>query len=352
MLKYKAVQKYKMICGDENKCQPLTEDELNIIDKSIYDYDIFNKAIESVSNEKKLKECVESRKEAQSFFPQPNIYEFRNLSIDDKLNVYGHIERIKKLEGYINECENVNKKRQKYIRKYPMLEWAITTKYKGEHDMETITQGIFNDDVGYIEYLLQNSLIKKHDSDYYCSAILNPDHKIINLLLDYNIDPIMNDPSCPLYVTALKRNDIKLALRLLKKGIPLYYNDNMIDDPLLSTIKTQNKKLFLHLMTTSPKVLHQSKKSTDLQKLNNKLDINHHYGKMGITPLIYAIMNNLKNGLYMLFIENVDIDLPDYAGRTPIDYAYAYNNDLFIDLYETIKSLDFDTKYLSSLRDK
>lgn len=338
--RYKLIERYKRICQDETPCQSLSDDMLQIIDDNTLQ--IINN---NIKNQSQLEKCINARQKAQNQYPISGTVEFENLNKKKQLDIVNHIRRIDILNQYVNECQTINEKTKPLIySKLNETPIKLTTDKKlsihgglgsiaipndtitkkksvrrkvTEEEYDTFVKNIMENDIDYVKSMLEDGMDPNaYDRLGLCYAMQHPDHVIANMLLDYGANTQINSKECPLYVLALQRNDVDLAKRMLQHGLEIYYDDNDINqDPLMLTLFMGNLELIDGIIKAGA-------------------NLNHHYGKLGLTPVMIAICNRYDYMLKILFDYRVKLTVKDYRQKNPMKWAKICENEFFFELME------------------
>ena len=154
--------------------------------------------------------------------------------------------------------------------------------------------------------------------------------------------------------TAVKKSNYEKVIEMIERGVTTNIHDSEDMTPLAYALRNDDEKMFDLLLKNDADVNHQILKKTSLltfyikskkSKLLAKLlkadaDVNFQ-DSIGMTPMMHAIENINIDAIKLLlsidFIENLDVKITDYSGKTIFDYVENSRNNY-------LKKLIFDKK--------
>ena len=154
--------------------------------------------------------------------------------------------------------------------------------------------------------------------------------------------------------TAVKKSNYEKVIEMVEKGVTTNIQDGENMTPLAYALRNDDEKMFELLIKNDADVNYQILKKTSLltfyikskkSKLLVKLlkadaDVNFQ-DSIGMTPMMHAIENINIDAIKLLlgidFIENLDVKITDYSGKTIFDYVENSRNNY-------LKKLIYDKK--------
>ena len=154
--------------------------------------------------------------------------------------------------------------------------------------------------------------------------------------------------------TAVKKSNYEKVIEMLEKGVTTNIHDAEDLTPLAYALRNDDEKMFDLLIKNDADVNNQILKKTSLlifyikskkSKLLSRLleadaDVNFQ-DSIGMTPMMHAIENINIDAIKLLlgidFIENLDVKITDYSGKTIFDYVENSRNNY-------LKKLIYDKK--------
>ena len=156
------------------------------------------------------------------------------------------------------------------------------------------------------------------------------------------------------FFTAVKKSNYEKVIEMIERGVTTNIHDSEDMSPLAYALRNDDEKMFDLLLKNDADVNHQILKKTSLltfyikskkSKLLARLlkadaDMNFQ-DSIGMTPMMHAIENINIDAIKLLlsidFIENLDVKITDYSGKTIFDYVENSRNNY-------LKKLIFDKK--------
>tara|TARA_B100002052_G_scaffold284008_1_gene295483 strand:+ start:400 stop:984 length:585 start_codon:yes stop_codon:yes gene_type:complete len=144
--------------------------------------------------------------------------------------------------------------------------------------------------------------------------------------------------------TAVKKSNYEKVIEMLEKGVTANIHDAEDLTPLAYALRNDDEKMFDLLIKNDADVNNQILKKTSLlifyikskkSKLLPRLleahaDVNFQ-DSIGMTPMMHAIENINIDAIKLLlsidFIENLDVKITDYSGKTIFDYVENSRNN-------------------------
>ncbi len=144
--------------------------------------------------------------------------------------------------------------------------------------------------------------------------------------------------------TAVKKSNYEKVTEMIERGVTTNIHDSEDMTPLAYALRNDDEKMFDLLLKNDADVNHQILKKTSLltfyikskkSKLLAKLlkadaDVNFQ-DSIGMTPMMHAIENINIDAIKLLlsidFIENLDVKITDYSGKTIFDYVENSRNN-------------------------
>ncbi len=144
--------------------------------------------------------------------------------------------------------------------------------------------------------------------------------------------------------TAVKKSNYEKVIEMIERGVTTNIHDSEDMTPLAYALRNDDEKMFDLLLKNDADVNHQILKKTSLltfyikskkSKLLAKLlkadaDVNFQ-DSIGMTPMMHAIENINIDAIKLLlsidFIENLDVKITDYSGKTIFDYVENSRNN-------------------------
>ena len=154
--------------------------------------------------------------------------------------------------------------------------------------------------------------------------------------------------------TAVKKSDYEKVVEMIERGVTTNIHDSEDMTPLAYALRNDDEKMFDLLIKNDADVNNQILKKTSLltfyikskkSKLLSRLleadaDINFQ-DSIGMTPMMHAIENINIDAIKLLlgidYIENLDVKITDYSGKTIFDYVENSRNNY-------LKKLIYDVK--------
>ena len=146
------------------------------------------------------------------------------------------------------------------------------------------------------------------------------------------------------FFTAVKKSNYEKVIEMIERGVTTNIHDSEDMTPLAYALRNDDEKMFDLLLKNDADVNHQILKKTSLltfyikskkSKLLVKLlkadaDLNFQ-DSIGMTPMMHAIENINIDAIKLLlsidFIENLDVKITDYSGKTIFDYVENSRNN-------------------------
>ena len=146
------------------------------------------------------------------------------------------------------------------------------------------------------------------------------------------------------FFTAVKKSNYEKVIEMIERGVTTNIHDSEDMTPLAYALRNDDEKMFDLLLKNDADVNHQILKKTSLltfyikskkSKLLAKLlkadaDVNFQ-DSIGMTPMMHAIENINIDAIKLLlsidFIENLDVKITDYSGKTIFDYVENSRNN-------------------------
>jgi len=154
--------------------------------------------------------------------------------------------------------------------------------------------------------------------------------------------------------TAVKKSNYEKVIEMIERGVTTNIHDSEDMTPLAYALRNDDEKMFDLLLKNDADVNHHILKKTSLltfyikskkSKLLVKLlkadaDVNFQ-DSIGMTPMMHAIENINIDAIKLLlgidYIENLDVKITDYSGKTIFDYVENSRNNY-------LKKLIYDKK--------
>ena len=154
--------------------------------------------------------------------------------------------------------------------------------------------------------------------------------------------------------TAVKKSNYEKVIEMIEKGVTTNIHDNQDMTPLAYALRNDDEKMFDLLIKNDADVNNQILKKTSLlifyikskksrllpRLLEAHADVNFQ-DSIGMTPMMHAIENINIDAIKLLlgidFIENLDVKITDYSGKTIFDYVENSRNNY-------LKKLIYDKK--------
>ena len=144
--------------------------------------------------------------------------------------------------------------------------------------------------------------------------------------------------------TAVKKSNYEKVIEMIEKGVTTNIHDSENMTPLAYALRNDDEKMFELLLRNDADVNEQilrktslltfyikSKKSTLLVRLlKADADINFQ-DSIGMTPMMHAIENINIDAIKLLlsidYIDQLDLEITDYSGKTMFDYVENSRNN-------------------------
>ena len=144
--------------------------------------------------------------------------------------------------------------------------------------------------------------------------------------------------------TAVKKSNYEKVIEMIEKGVTTNIHDSENMTPLAYALRNDDEKMFELLLRndadvneqilrkTSPLTFYiKSKKSKLLVRLlKADADINFQ-DSIGMTPMMHAIENINIDAIKLLlsidYIDQLDLEISDYSGKTMFDYVENSRNN-------------------------
>ena len=154
--------------------------------------------------------------------------------------------------------------------------------------------------------------------------------------------------------TAVKKSNYEKVIEMLERGVTTNIHDSDDMSPLAYALRNDDEKMFDLLIKNDADVNNQILKKTSLlifyikskksrllpRLLEAHADVNFQ-DSIGMTPMMHAIENINIDAIKLLlgidFIENLDVKITDYSGKTIFDYVENSRNNY-------LKKLIYDKK--------